>query len=124
MSGPHVVRQGELADAGQTAGMTRRAAFDEPGVWVGTARTDPGAISDWHHHGGNDTYLYCVSGTVRMESGPGGRDVVQAGSGDFMVVPANAVHRESNPSKSVSLIVLMRVGSGPIVTNVKGPDPD
>lgn len=123
MGGPRVVRQDELVDAGQTPGMVRRTAFEDSGVWVGTAQTEPGMVSGWHHHGDNTTYLYCASGTVRMESGPGGRDVVEAGPGDFIIVPANTVHRESNPSENESIIVLTRVGAGPVVANVEGPDP-
>ena len=123
MGAPHVVRQHELTEAGQTPGMVRRAAFEEPGVWVGLARTEPGAVSGWHHHGDNTSYLYCVAGMVRVESGPAGRDVVEAGPGDFMVVPANTVHRESDPSGEGSLIVLTRLGTGPLVENVDGPDP-
>ena len=123
MSGPRILRQQDLTDAGQTPGMVRMTAFESPGVWVGTARTEPGMMSGWHHHGDNTTYLYCASGAVRIESGPGGRDVVEAGPGDFMLVPAKTIHRESNPSDGESFIVLTRVGTGPVVTNVEGPDP-
>jgi uncharacterized RmlC-like cupin family protein len=123
MDGPRAVRHDELVDAGQTPGMTRWAAFEEPGVWVGVARTAPGSVSGWHHHGDNTTYVYCQSGALRMESGPGGRDTVEAGPGDFMVIPANTVHRESNPADTEGVVILTRVGTGPVLTNVEGPDP-
>jgi hypothetical protein len=43
-----------------------------------------------------DTCTYVVTGSLRMESGPGGANVVQAGSGDFLHVPKGAIHRDSN----------------------------
>ena len=108
----------------QTPGMIRRAAFVDPGIWVGTARTAPGAVSGWHHHGDHTTYIYCVAGAIRVESGPGGRDVDEARAGEFILVPPNLVHRERNPTEVESLILLTRIGSGPVVTNVEGPPPD
>ena len=118
-----VIAADELSDAGQTPGMVRRQAFSDEGVWVGTARTEPGAISGWHHHGDNTTYIYCAAGALRIESGALGSDVVEAKAGEFMCIPANTVHRESNPTDDEQLVILTRVGSGPILTNVDGPDP-
>lgn len=123
MDGPRAVRHDELVDAGQTSGMTRWTAFEEAGVWVGVARTTPGAVSGWHHHGQNTTYVYCASGAIRIESGPGGREVAEAGPGDFLMIPANSVHREANPSESEAVVIVTRVGTGPVLTNVDGPDP-
>ena len=79
-----------------TAGITREQAIAVPGLWAGLARTEPGMTSGWHHHGDYETSIYIVSGRLRMESGPGGTDVVDAGPGDFLHVPPGAVHRESN----------------------------
>ena len=123
MDGPRAVRHDELVDAGQTSGMTRLTAFEEPGVWVGVARTAPGSISGWHHHGDNETYIYCTSGAIRIESGPGGRDTIEAGPGDFLMIPANSVHRETNPTESEAVVIVTRIGTGPVLTNVDGADP-
>ena len=57
-----------------------------------------------------------------MESGPDGRDVVEAQPGDFVHIPRNAIHRESNPSDEEGRIVVFRSGTRPVVTNVDGPD--
>lgn len=123
MDVPRVVRGQDLRDAGQTTGMVRRTAFEEPGLWIGTARTLPGAVSGWHHHADNTTYIYCAAGAIRIESGPGGTDVAEARAGDFMIVPPNSVHRESNPSEVEARVLLIRLGGDPVLVNVNGPEP-
>lgn len=92
------------------------------GLWSGLVHTDPGATSGWHHHGEHETSLYVVSGTMRLEFGPGGRSVVEAGPGDFVHVPAHVVHRESNPSGQQATAVIARAGKGIPTVNVDGPD--
>jgi len=103
--------------------MIRRAAFADPETWVGTATTEPGVVSAWHHHGDHTTYIFCARGGIRIESGPGGSDAVEGRAGDFIKIPPHVVHREANPSDDEQLVVLARVGSGPIVVNVDEPDP-
>ncbi|MFP5376833.1 MAG: hypothetical protein ACLGIO_08640 [Acidimicrobiia bacterium] len=56
-----------------------------------------------------------------MESGRGGEMVVEAVAGDFVHVPAGAIHRESNPSEAESHIVVLRAGQGVPTVNVEGP---
>ena len=80
-------------------------------------------ISGWHHHGDYDTSIYVVSGGLRMECGPGGTVVVEAGPGDFLHVPKGAIHRESNPQDTDGQAVVVRAGQGPPVFNVDGPAP-
>jgi uncharacterized RmlC-like cupin family protein len=118
-----VVRAGEAVDADPTPGMQRRKAFTAPGLWAGVVHTEPGATSGWHHHGGHETSLYVVAGRLRLEFGPGGSEIVDAGPGDFIHVPAGAVHRESNPDDAPSTAVIARSGEGPPTVNVDGPDP-
>jgi len=84
-------------------------------------RTEAGMASAWHHHGAHESVIYVLRGRLKMESGPGGAEVVEAGPGDFLLVPANAVHRESNPTEEESQIVVFRSGTGPVVVNVEGP---
>ena len=108
----------ELAPADPTPGMARQVALHTETMWSGTVDTEAGTTSGWHHHGDHDTTLYIVSGRMRLESGPGGRDV-----GDFLRVPAGAVHRESNPGEATSRAVIVRCGSGTPTVNVDGPAP-
>jgi uncharacterized RmlC-like cupin family protein len=116
-----MVTASELTPADPTPGMSRKLAAQRDGMWSGTVDTEPHATSAWHHHGDYETTLYIVSGRMRMESGPGGRHVVEAGPGDFLRVPAGAVHRESNPSDEPGRAVIVRCGTGEPTTNVDGP---
>jgi len=118
-----VVRPEQLMPADPTPGMARSKAFEAPGLWAGAVDTDPGAASGWHHHGEHESSLYVLEGTMRLEFGPGGASVVEAGPGDFVHVPAGVVHREMNPGDVVSRVVIARAGAGVPTTNVDGPDP-
>ena len=112
----------QLPQAAQTLGMAREQAFAEGGRWVGFVRVEPGMVSGWHHHGDHESYLFVVSGRSRFEFGPGGSQVVEAEAGDFLHVPARLVHRESNPGDDEQTLVVFRVGHGPPLVNVDGPD--
>ena len=116
-----LVAADELTASDPTPGMSRRLATTSDGMWTGTVDTEPHATSGWHHHGEYETTLYIVSGRMRLESGPGGGDVVEAGPGDFLRVPAGAVHRESNPSDEPGHAVIVRCGTGEPTVNVDGP---
>jgi uncharacterized RmlC-like cupin family protein len=123
MSEPiRVVASDALVDADPTPGMRRRRAVDVPGLWSGLVDTEPGVTSAWHHHGDHETSLYVVSGAMRLEFGPGGRSVVEAGPGDFIHVPAHVVHRESNPTDESATAIIARAGTGVPTVNVDGPD--
>ena len=118
-----VVTPGDRSSDGpQTPGMLREQAFSEEGSWVGFVRTEPGIVSGWHHHGEYETFFYCVSGRVRVEHGPGGREASEAGPGDFARIPKGTVHRESNPGEDESVAIVFRIGSGVPVINIGGPD--
>ena len=104
-----------------TPGMVRRRAVDTGTMWAGTVTTAPGAVSGWHHHGEHDSTIYVVSGRMRIESGPDGAEVVEGGPGDFLRVPAGAVHRESNPGGDTARAVIVRCGTGDPTINVEGP---
>ena len=118
--GAHVAA-GDLTPADPTPGMDRRLAMHADGMWAGTVDTQPGVVSGWHHHGEHETTIYVVSGRMRLECGPGGETVLEAGPGDFLRVPAGAIHRESNPGDEPSHAVLVRCGEGTTTVNVEGP---
>lgn len=111
----------DRVEADPTPGVVREQAIAVDGMWAGLARTEPGVTSGWHHHGDYETSIYVVSGRLRMESGLGGHDVVEAVAGDFLHVPPKAIHRESNPSDAESHIVVVRAGRGAPTINVEGP---
>jgi uncharacterized RmlC-like cupin family protein len=105
-----------------TPGMIREEAVATGGMWAGLVRTGAGMVSGWHHHGTCESTIYVVSGVLRMEFGPGGHDVLDAGPGDFLYIAPGAVHRESNPGDEESRIVVARAGAGEPVCNVDGPE--
>jgi uncharacterized RmlC-like cupin family protein len=113
----------DRVEGAPTPGMTREQAIAVEGMWAGFVRTEPLMTSGWHHHGEYDSSIYVVSGSLRMESGPGGAEVVEAGPGDFLHVPRGAIHREGNPGNEESHLVVVRAGHGPAVVNVDGPAP-
>ncbi|MGH7541788.1 MAG: cupin domain-containing protein [Gemmatimonadota bacterium] len=105
-----------------TAGMTREEAVATDGMWGGFVTTEAGMVSGWHHHGAYESTIYVLTGALRMEYGPGGRDSFDAGPGDFVYVGKGIVHRESDPSPEPATIVVVRAGEGEPVVNVDGPD--
>jgi uncharacterized RmlC-like cupin family protein len=125
MSSPGVRKAGpEELTAGQaTPGMTRKEAFATGQLWAGLLLTEPGTLSGWHHHGRHESTIYVLTGALRMEFGVGGRDVLEAGPGEFIYVAPGAVHRESNPTQEVATAVVVRAGTGQVVVNVDGPEP-
>jgi uncharacterized RmlC-like cupin family protein len=112
----------ELVDIEGPPEIHRRQAFAKPGLWAGLTTTEPGLVSGWHHHGGHDTIVYLISGSVAIEFGEGGRQAVQAGAGDFLLIPRDLIHRESTPGKEASRSVVIRAGGdGPPTIEVEGP---
>jgi uncharacterized RmlC-like cupin family protein len=124
-SGQPVIRvtPAERVEGERTAGMMREQAIAIPGMWAGLVKTEAHETTGWHHHADYDTSIYVVSGSLRMESGPGGSQLVEAGPGDFLHVPKGAIHREGNPGDEESQLVVVRAGNGPAVVNVDGPAP-
>ena len=118
-----IVRPAERMETDPTPGMLRERAIDIEGMWAGFVRTAPRMTSGWHHHRDYDTSIYVASGTLRMESGPGGADVVTAKAGDFVDVPKGAIHREGNDGDEESHLVVVRAGHGVPTVNVDGHAP-
>jgi uncharacterized RmlC-like cupin family protein len=116
-----LVRPVDRVEGERTPGMTREQAVAIEGMWAGLVRTEAHMITGWHHHADYDTSIYVVDGLLKMESGPGGTEVVEAGPGDFLHVPKGAIHREGNPTDQESRVVVVRAGRGPAVINVDGP---
>lgn len=112
-----VIGPDELVPADPTPGMHRTIAFEVPGLWAGRLETEPGTTSGWHHHDVNESSLYVVSGVVRLEF-EGQEGYVEAHPGDFVHVPAHTIHRESNPSDELAVVVIARAGDGVPTINV------
>ena len=116
------VRPLDRTEGQPTPGMRREQAVATEGSWAGYVTTEAGIVSGWHHHGEYESHIYVLSGALRMESGPGGADVVETEPGDFVFVPPHTVHREGNPTSRESTLIVVRAGSGEAVFNVDGPE--
>ena len=113
-----------LTEGASSPGITRQLAFKGEGLLVVRSCIDPGLVSGWHHHGDYHVYGYVASGTIRLESGPGGSDAVSIGPGGFLSVPPHTVHREVNPSSTErGEVILFLQGTGPMAVNVEEPEP-
>lgn len=112
----------ERAQTAQTKGMLRDEVISAPDSWVGMVSTEPDFTSGWHHHGGYDTYVYVISGQIKMEFGKAGKESCVAKVGEVLHIPKNTIHRESNPGDDKQLLFAVRVGQGAPVTNVDGPE--
>jgi uncharacterized RmlC-like cupin family protein len=117
------VTPGDRVQGEQTPGMTREQAIALEGMWAGLVRTEAGMMSGWHHHGDYDTSIYVVRGSLRMESGPGGSRVVNAGPGDFLHVPKGAIHREGNPGSEESHLIVGGQGAVQRSSTLTAPPP-
>jgi uncharacterized RmlC-like cupin family protein len=124
MSSPdpaRLVRAADRLEADPTPGMVREQAIETEGLWSGLVRTAPGATSGWHHHGEHESSIFVAHGSLRMESGLSGAEVIDAVAGDFIYVPPGAIHRESNNGSEESHLVVVRAGRGAPTVNVDGP---
>jgi quercetin dioxygenase-like cupin family protein len=114
-----VIRKDALGgDPNPTPGMQRAHAISVPGLTSGTVSVGPGVRSGWHHHGTHETSIHVLKGALRMEFAGG---AFEAKEGDFIHVPAGAVHRESNPGSEPNLAVFSRAGTGAVTINVEAP---
>lgn len=104
-----------------SGGMTREEAVATDRMWAGFARTEPGSVSGWHHHGDYESAIYVISGHLRMEFGAGGAETVEAGAGDFVHIGPRVIHRESNPGRDEAQFVVVRAGAGQLVFGADGP---
>ncbi len=117
-----IVRGADLKAGHSTPGITRKAAFEGENAIVSQTYLAPSAVSGWHHHGTRHLYGYMVSGRLRLEYGPGGKEVIEVTPGDFFHIPPHLVHRDVNPDRGHELAVVnILVGEGPAVVNVEGP---
>ena len=76
------IAETERRPGAPTPGMDREEAVATDTTWGGFLRSDAGVVSGWHHHGEYESVIYVLTGALRMESGPGGTSVVDAGPGD------------------------------------------
>lgn len=106
-----------------TPHIMREVMFAHENVWAGITRAAP-QDSGWHHHGEMDTYVYVIEGHGVVEYGPGGKQSSDVTAGSVVHIPKGVVHRDRNPGPGELVGFLVRVGEGPDVVNLPGPDPE
>jgi uncharacterized RmlC-like cupin family protein len=88
-------------------------------LWVGHVTMAPGAKSGAHHHGSVESAIYIISGRARFRFGERLEQVAEAGPGDFIFVPPQAVHQEINADADAPIeMIVARNGQENIVVNV------
>jgi len=122
MEGIKVIHANDSKERDSTRGIVRDRAFDKEEIVIGQSRVGGGVESAWHHHGMRDVYGFIVSGRLRFDFGKGGKDSVEATTGDFFHIPVGLVHRDVNPDQQKEAVVVnVMLGKGPPVINVEGP---
>jgi uncharacterized RmlC-like cupin family protein len=99
-----------------------RSAIEAEGFTVAAVTIDgSGDLGQWHHHGDHHVVAYVLSGTIRVEYGPGGRQTIDATAGDLVHLEPATIHREAyGPGEVAS--VGMYFGTGPGRVDVEGPE--
>src|SRR2546425_8236496 len=101
-----IIRANDLKEGHSTPGITRKTAFHDERAIVSQTHLAPSAVSGWHHHGTRHLYGYVVSGRLRLEHGPGGKEAVEVTPGDFFHIPPRLVHRDLNMDKGRALVLV------------------
>ena len=98
---------------GQNSDMERSVAVSSEmvgsvGLYSSVVTTGPGGKTRIHHHGECETSIFIVAGRARYTWGPTGlEESMEAGSGDFVYIPAGEVHVEENASPTEPLVVVL-----------------
>ena len=79
----------------------------------------PHSFSAIHHHGAQDTVVYCVRGRGAVVSEEGRKKQVLE-KGDFALIPAHAEHQEVNEGDEEVEWIITRSGRVPVVENLEG----
>lgn len=122
----HHIRASELhGDTAQSSGMQRTEAISgrtvgAQALWMGRTVVAPGARSAPHHHGISETAIYVVSGTPVFSFRRDGELVdVATSPGDYVFVPPNVAHVESNPGDEPAIVVIARTTQEAIAVNLE-----
>ena len=115
-----VVRK--LTPGVKTPGILREKAFDLTSVLFSKSTIAPKNVSAWHHHGARVLYGFTLSGRLRLEYGPEGKECADLQEGDFFRIPPGLVHRDVNPDHSVEAVIInILIGEGPALVNIERP---
>ncbi|KAF6231946.1 hypothetical protein HO173_009783 [Letharia columbiana] len=117
-----VTKASELhTNTGQTEGMVRQGAIIDKSdsISASVMIAKPHSSSAIHHHGPQDTVVYCVRGRGAVVS-EGGKKKQVLEKGDFALIPAHAEHQEINDEDEEVEWIITRSGRVPVVENLEG----
>ena len=117
-----VTKSTELhTNTGQTEGMIRKGAIIDKSdnISASVMVAKPHSASAIHHHGEQDTVVYCVQGRGAVVS-EGGKKRQVLEKGDFALIPAHAEHQEVNEGDEEVEWIITRSGRVPVVENLEG----
>ncbi|MEP7199294.1 MAG: cupin domain-containing protein [Chloroflexota bacterium] len=111
---------GANRDMERDIGISRDATGSQ-NIYSAIVITTPGGKTDVHHHAECETAIYILKGRARYRFGDQLEHVTTAGEGDFVYIPAHAIHTEENLSETEELRVLVtRNCAGPKTIVVNG----
>ena len=79
----------------------------------------PHTTSAIHHHGNQDTIVFCRRGNGAIVS-ENGKKRQELDPGDFALIPAFVEHQEINEGDEELEWIITRSGRVPVVENLKG----
>lgn len=104
---------------GQTEGMIRKGAIVDMSdkICASVMIAKPHSASAIHHHGEQDTVVYCAKGQGTIISEGGKKKQVLA-QGDFALIRAFAEHQEVNEGDEELEWIITRSGRVPVIENL------
>ena len=117
----HITKASELhISEGQTGGMVRKGAIIDKcdSICASVMLAAPHSSSAIHHHGAQDTVVYCMRGRGTIVS-EGGKKRQVLEKGDFALIPAYAEHQEVNDEDADLEWIISRSGRVPVVENLE-----
>jgi uncharacterized RmlC-like cupin family protein len=120
----HRIRPDGLSGAtAQTPGMDRTEVISGRTVgaqhlWMGRAFAPAGKVSGVHHHAEGESAIYVLRGRLTLFFGEGLRERLELRAGDYLFVPAWAIHAEGNLSAEDGEALVVRSTPEAIVVNL------
>ena len=126
MSEIKVVHPDSLEIEIQSGAMTRLAGVSEAltgstGIHLAVATIPPHCASSPHYHVNCESAIYVIKGQGRFVIGDNLETELPIGPGDFIYVPAEAVHQPVNDSPDDMEIIVARNTPVEIVVDVEPP---
>jgi uncharacterized RmlC-like cupin family protein len=87
-------------------------------LWMGKAVAPAGKVSGVHHHAEGESAIYVLRGRVTLFYGEGLRERLEIEAGDYLFVPAWAIHAEGNLSAEDAEALVVRSTPEAIVVNL------